>query len=116
MFTSLRAEKIGDPDFWKLVSQLAEIEQEENRYGADNDCLLFHLHKKRIGQVHIRYLLGCLNREDLIEHVMRKGDPYERNDAQDGVSRKRNCFEDMENAVFNLVSACAAIEKGCWRK
>lgn len=115
LFASLRADKLADPDLWKLVTQLAVIEQFKENHLPGNKYLIGHTWEKRIQPTHVECILKCLNQNSLYSDLMLAEDSYERkvdNRNQDGNWMYRR-YREMENAVFNLLSSCAAIENGC---
>lgn len=156
LFVNLRADKIKDPDLWKLVVQLAGIEQEKSSYkeeyveaynakynvgynagdpngdivgnGVKNESILpYHSYAERIQKSHVEQILKFLNDERSVFEAMLKEGTLERGraglDKEEqhrraaagsgrGAVRSVTRFKEAENAVFNLVSACAAVEKG----
>lgn len=112
LFVSLRADKLADPDMWKLVTQLARIEQGKRNHSPGNKCLLSHTWENRIRIDHVRCVLECLDQNNLFSDLMLAKDPYERKTEKEW-EWKNHRYKEMENAVFNLLSSCAAIENGC---
>ena len=112
LFVSLRADKLADPDMWKLVTQLARIEQGKRNHSPGNKCLLSHTWENRIRIDHVRCVLECLNQNNLFSDLMLAEDPFERKTEKEWNWKNRR-YKEMENAVFNLLSSCAAIENGC---
>ena len=133
LFAELRVEKLTDPDLWKLVAQLAELEQEKGNYpefgqnGREKHNLFYHGYADRIQKAHIEQTLGFLNDEREVLSAMLVAQPLERSSKRvsdtssvDILSRepkrseKRSAspIREAENAIFNLLSACAAVEQG----
>ena len=115
LFAVMRAEKLTDPDFWKMVTQLTELERDDEHYTKNNHYMLFHNREAKIQATHIKKVLGCLDDEELLAKGIVEGDPYERADFVPKTNegrKKRDRLQEAENAVFNLICAFTAVENG----
>ena len=106
-----------------MVTQLAALEQDEDNYTKEH-FLLFHSKEKKVQKKHIKKMLCCLNQTEQYAKGLSADDIFERDhlisitNVEEEKEDKRlrlqeKGLQEAENAVYNMLSACAAVEKGC---
>ena len=106
----LRSRRINDSDMWKLLRQLAEIENGDNGIIGKNG--------KRNK---IRKVLDWLEKRDNISKLIEyergtdedDADEEDTNEERKDSKAETDGFLCAENAVFNLIGILAAVEQGC---
>ena len=118
LLTILRVRPIKDLDMWKMVAQVAELEQNfESRVPEE----LRNSHVP-LEQNHIKTALSWLENErnaasllNTVEGIAEECYSSEKPENPDGFDEPKEGLRAAENVVFNLIGVLAAAEQGrCW--
>ena len=118
LLTILKVRKITDLDMWKMVVQVAELEQ---NYGSRVPEELRNGYVP-LEQNHIKKALSWLENErnaasllNTVEGIAEECYSSEKPEKSDGFDEPKEGLRAAENAVFNLIGVLAAAEQGrCW--